>query len=425
MSDRSPPLRLLFVLGGRKVAERVDVKVLFREMLRARGLLVEYIILSKRPGPAWRTEIGDSERAHVVGCAGLAGVRGKLIDKWRELAADMRGVARVFTGDWHAVQVRDKFLVTPLYWLAAYARGLPRIYWLSYPFPEARLQEAREGRGVRRLFSLVWGRVSGWLLYGPICRGASLVFVQSEQMKSDLQAQGVPASKMTAVPMGIAPQHLSAPAASAVPGRVVYLGTLVRVRQLDILLEAMKLVLQEFPRAELIFIGDGDQPQDRLWLESQARELGIANAVRFTGHLPMEQAYQLVSTAAVCVSPFRPIGILRSTSPTKLVEYMAMGKPVVANDHPEQQQVLAESGAGVCVSWSAVGFASGILQLLRDPAAAQAMGSRGPEYVAQRRSYEVIARDVHERYLQLLGGSAAAQEPHVADTSGIRAEKAE
>ncbi len=41
--------------------------------------------------------------------------------------------------------------------------------------------------------------------------------------------------------------------------------------------------------------------------------------------------------------------ILRAASPTKLVEYMAMGKAVVANDHPEQKRVIEESGAGYCV----------------------------------------------------------------------------
>jgi hypothetical protein len=41
---------------------------------------------------------------------------------------------------------------------------------------------------------------------------------------------------------------------------------------------------------------------------------------------------------------------LNPASPTKLVEYMALGKAVVANDHPDQRMVLEQSGAGICVT---------------------------------------------------------------------------
>jgi glycosyltransferase involved in cell wall biosynthesis len=105
-----------------------------------------------------------------------------------------------------------------------------------------------------------------------------------------------------------------------------------------------------------------------------------------------------VAEADVCVSPFFPTPILNSTSPTKLVEYMAMGKAVVANDHPEQRLVIAESGAGLCVAWDETAFAQALLRLLRDPALARNMGERGRAWVLQHRTYDAIA-DLVEREL--------------------------
>ena len=46
---------------------------------------------------------------------------------------------------------------------------------------------------------------------------------------------------------------------------------------------------------------------------------------------------------------------------------MALGKAVVANDHPEQRRVIEESGAGICVPYAEQPFAAAIVRLLEDP----------------------------------------------------------
>jgi glycosyltransferase involved in cell wall biosynthesis len=108
-----------------------------------------------------------------------------------------------------------------------------------------------------------------------------------------------------------------------------------------------------------------------------------------------------VLDADVCVSPFLPTPVLNSTSPTKLVEYMAMGRAVVANDHPEQREVLASSGAGLCVPYEEDAFARAIVKILRDPEGAARMGRRGREYVERCRTYSRIADAVERDYRSL------------------------
>jgi glycosyltransferase involved in cell wall biosynthesis len=151
----------------------------------------------------------------------------------------------------------------------------------------------------------------------------------------------------------------------------------------------------------LYLVGDGDDPSDRDVIMEKVNKLGLQDSVIITGFLPREEAISYIERADVCVSPFYPTPILNSTSPTKLVEYMAMGKPVVANDHPEQRQIIEESRAGLCVPYDEQEFASAIIKILEDKATAREMGERGRRYVESERSYDRIAEDVERQYYEL------------------------
>ncbi|MGD2076604.1 MAG: glycosyltransferase, partial [Gammaproteobacteria bacterium] len=189
---------------------------------------------------------------------------------------------------------------------------------------------------------------------------------------------------------------------------VVYVGIITRARRMEFLIDVFRRVHQRAPRALLVLVGDGREG-DLAFLQHEARRHGVEKDVIFTGMLPRDQAWSYIRAARVCVSPFRPSPILDSTSPTKVVEYLALGKPVVANDHPDQARVLAESGAGIAVPYEPQAFASAVLELLNDDTRAKAMARRGPDYVRRNRSYELLSKALEERYLRLLQRPAIAE----------------
>ena len=399
----SPVLRgrVLYLVGGAGNAERVDISDLFVKRLAGFGLHVDYIIFSREPAAGWRKIEWRGATAYSVGRSRRGGLAGAAINKLIELGADLRTCGLALTGAYDLVQIRDKFVSAVLCAWAARLRGIRFVYWMSYPYAEQRIANAEEGRAFLPRLSLLVARFSAWLLYKVILPHADHVFVQSEQMLRDVESNGIPAAKMTAVRMAVS-EELLEKRGQVVPDTVLYLGTLIRFRRLDVLLEALKLLREQHPGAKLIFVGDGEDPRDRQLLEDRAVELGVRESVEFTGMLPMSEAHDRAASAAVCVSPFFPTPILKSTSPTKLYEYMALGRPVVVNRHPEQSAVIAESGAGVCVEWSARAFADGISLLLSDPARAESMGARGREYARTRCIYPVIAREVAAEYSRLL-----------------------
>ena len=115
---------------------------------------------------------------------------------------------------------------------------------------------------------------------------ADFVFVQSERMLEDVAKQGVARHKMMAVPMGIAWERLQdLPQAKklGLPKEAkvaVYMGTMVKVRQLDFILEAFVHVLVAEHDAVLLMVGG--EPKDVQRLQDIAAKLGISDSVHYT-----------------------------------------------------------------------------------------------------------------------------------------------
>ena len=219
------------------------------------------------------------------------------------------------------LQTRDEYMVSIIGLMLAKLTGKRFVYWCSYPFPEHALEIANERLGLARHILIMSGKFDHFLMYRIVMRFADHSFVQSQQMLQDVAAYGVPVERMTPVPMGVPSRLLSwakPHPVKNVPGRIVYVGTMSSVRNLHMLIDAFALAHEHFPEATLLMVGDGDKFHERASLEQQVTSLGLADVVQFTGFVPIEEAWSLAASAAVCVSPFYPTQILNSTSPTKL-----------------------------------------------------------------------------------------------------------
>lgn len=333
------------------------------------------------------------------------GFFGKLLNLAAYLVCDVVEMNRALRDGASIVLVRDKYVACIAAFLLTRYYSAKFVIWCSYPLPEHDEEIAAMSAGIKRWLLKIRSKSGELIYYRWGMRQADFVFVQSARMKRDLLAYGVPEARMQPVPMGVSRRVLDNAAnqgdVEIVSGRVLYLGTLIRVRRLTMLVRAFALVAERVGHAQLWFVGEGIEPGDRQALVDEVVRLGLEERVVFTGQLPMDKAWDHVRSAEVCLSPFYPTKVLSSTSPTKLVEYLAFGKPVVANDHPEQAQVLSESGAGLCVPWDETAFAEAIVNLLLNPALAKSMGAKGPSWVRSHRTYDLISRPVLDRLASL------------------------
>jgi glycosyltransferase involved in cell wall biosynthesis len=408
------PFRLLVVSSDTFPPQRVDVSVLFGEELSRRGHKIDWILQSEAEcGRPYRTEWGGGTvwvAPTDLGNSLLRRMRKHIVGIWHDAK-----VFQLLRGDeYDAVEVKDKFLAGVFGLLAARLNHKRFLYWLSFPYPEFYLSKARDGLARYPLLYRIRGLAFKWLLYRLLLPAADHVFVQSEQMKRDVAAQGVPAGKLTAVPMGIRLDRQVKPESATERTRIaptercfLYLGTLARERRIDFLLRVLVRVRARMPAARLYLVGKSEHPEDEEVLKEEARRLGVSAGVEFVGHLAQREAFRYVQDADVCVSPFYPTPIFNSTSPTKLIEYMAMGKAVVANTHPEQNTLIGESECGYCVPYDEDSFAEAIVKLLGSPDKAREMGLRGRKYVMEHRAYGIIADLVERQLCRVIEGKHA------------------
>jgi glycosyltransferase involved in cell wall biosynthesis len=259
---------------------------------------------------------------------------------------------------------------------------------------------------MRWAFVALKGYVGKFLIYKALLPRCDHVFVQSDRMAIDVAAHGIQRQRMTAVPMGVdleSVPHVRSDdyaAPSELRGKRVigYLGILDRSRRIDFLFEVLSVVRRTVPNACLLLVGDATEAPDRDWLEARARDLHVDDAVVWTGWVPTQVGWAYLRGTDVAVSLFPRGELLDSASPTKVVEYLALGVPVVANDQPDQHRVLTESGAGLTVAMDVHEFAAAIVKILGDAQLGARMRIAGPPYVKRRRSYALIGQQVADAY---------------------------
>jgi glycosyltransferase involved in cell wall biosynthesis len=397
--------KLLYLSSDKHPVRRVDVSVLFAEKLAGRGHKIDFVFQSEADCP-------KTYESEWHGCRVLVGRTdnrpkwySRIIKHLLSIAVDIHAIALIRKSNYDFVQLKDKYLSALFLIPVCKLYKVKFLYWSSYPFPEESLLKADDPNANYPFFYRLRGKVFDILFYRFIVPYAEFVFVQSEQMKLDLIDRGVPTEKQLPVPMGVSmskfPDSMEGINTGVEIPIVLHLGTLARVRKMDFLIRVFSLVSQRVPEARFQLVGGGDDELDIRLLQKEADRLGILDKILFTGWLPMAEALELVKKASVCVSPFYPTPVLNSTSPTKLVEYMAMGKAVVANAHPEQRLVIDESQAGICVQYDEHAFSDAIVELLKDSGRCTEMGKRGREYVEKNRTYERIAEMVERQYLAL------------------------
>jgi glycosyltransferase involved in cell wall biosynthesis len=192
-------------------------------------------------------------------------------------------------------------------------------------------------------------------------------------------------------------------------------GRLCEVKNHALLLEAAAIVLRDrdpgAPRIRFVLVGDGEL---RGRLEEHARQLGIADTVKFVGF--REDAAAIYSDLDLVV--------LTSTNegtPLTLLEAMAAGRPVVATEVGGVVDILGERlrRAGRISIWEhgitagsrdADGVAKALDYLITRPDIRAEMGSRGRLYVRGSLSRNRLIRDIEALYHELLDPGAAALE---------------
>jgi glycosyltransferase involved in cell wall biosynthesis len=191
-----------------------------------------------------------------------------------------------------------------------------------------------------------------------------------------------------------------------VPGRVLIVGTIRPLKGTMEAIQAMKLVRQQLPHAELCVVGPFVAPfRDYGDLVQQAVAQGDTSTyVHLMGHLEHEALLDAYRTGHVFLLPS-----WQESSPVALAQAMAAGLPSVVSDIGGIEHLIAEDETGYRFPPRNVdALAKGILRLLNNPETCQRFGRRARQVAQARFSPELAAQRTHDLYRWLIDARSPA-----------------
>lgn len=206
------------------------------------------------------------------------------------------------------------------------------------------------------------------------CRGLITI---TQNLADDLRATYQVDTPVWVAPDGV-DEKLAAQSPEYPPNAtpvLLYLGSLHPWKGVELLIRAMQFVTGAMLR---IVGGVANRVAE---LRSLAKQLNVAGRVEFLGPIDPIKRFNVIAAADICLLPSSNSSIgSRFTSPLKLFEYLAMGKPIVASDLPALREVLQDNVTALLTS---VGderkFAATINLLLRDEPLRLRLGANAKE----------------------------------------------
>lgn len=194
---------------------------------------------------------------------------------------------------------------------------------------------------------------------------------------------------------------------------VVFVGAFYAWHGIETLLRAFKCVLDEFPAARLMLVGDGAA---RDTMQATAEALGIAPSVTFTGRVPHDRVPAFMAAADIAAAPYESLGGPLWLSPLKVYEYMASGAAIVASRVGQIAEVITDGRNGLLVTpGDPRDLAAAMGRLMRDAAERAALGSQARDDATRRHSWGVYIdrlEQVFQDAVAARGGRRGGDAPH-------------
>lgn len=231
-------------------------------------------------------------------------------------------------------------------------------------------------------------------------RHSQLITVATPGMRDALLRRDVPADRVLHLSNAVDVERFAgvSPRPPAERARVLYSGTVGMAQGVRTLLEAARMLQDDGEPVDIAIAGDG---AERPELEALAREWRLGN-VTFAGRVSRDAIPGLLADSDMTVLTLRDLPLFEDALPTKLLEYMAAGRPVAAAASGLVADVVGSAGAGlVTAPEDPAGLAASIRSLAHDRDAALTMGRAARRHVDEHYSRDALVERL-ERELTAL-----------------------
>jgi glycosyltransferase involved in cell wall biosynthesis len=234
-----------------------------------------------------------------------------------------------------------------------------------------------------------------------VAAGADLIFTHAHTNIPTIAQMGIAEERIQVVYRGIDLERIKSAEGSRVPRRILTVGRLIPVKQMDSVLATFRLVRRSWPDATLTVLGDGPE---RPRLEAMADAWGLQDAVQFRGHVPQAEVF-----AEMAVSE---IFLFQSISPSERLpnvakEAMAAGCACIVSDTPGISELITDGVSGFIVPQRATHeeVSSVISRIFTDPMLRRRFHARALEHLKAHFDF----RSSMEKYLLQWSVAAAGK----------------
>jgi glycosyltransferase involved in cell wall biosynthesis len=239
---------------------------------------------------------------------------------------------------------------------------------------------------------------------------ASRIFVVSEVGRRELIGRGIPPQRIVLNPNGVSPDRFASGGGPAVRRDaglssedvvVGFVGTFGPWHGAPLLARAFARLYQDLPRLRMLFVGEGPELEQT---REEIRISGLDGAARFVGRVRPSDIPRYLDACDILVSPQVPLPdeIEFFGSPTKLFEYMAAGKGIVASRLGQIGEVLEHGRSALLVEpGDEAGLSDAISKLANAPELRAQLGAVARERARERHTWAASAMRVVEAYEEL------------------------
>jgi glycosyltransferase involved in cell wall biosynthesis len=175
------------------------------------------------------------------------------------------------------------------------------------------------------------------------------------------------------------------------PKKVVFAGAMYYHRGLDVLLQTIPLVIKKIPDVKFVLLGSGSEMEK---LKKMVSENKLDNSVEFKGWIEREKIPENIADASIGIGPLRLTDVTSRALPIKVLEYMAVSLPLIAQKGTLPEDVLENGKNGFFIQ-NTHELAEKIILLLNEPKQVEVMGANSLEMV-QKFSWDKVVKTIIE-----------------------------
>ena len=279
------------------------------------------------------------------------------------------------------------------------------IFTIFHPFhlvPKAAVEAAKE-LGIPSIVKVddaIYEKASGIkllqrkiekMINGKTLRyGTKILVSNNDTKKIIIDEYGVKSEKISIIPNGV-DLSLFSITNTKNPKKIVFAGAMYYHRGLDILLEAIPLVVKKIPDVKFVLLGSGAEMGK---LKKIVSDNKLEKSIEFKGWINREEIPKNISDASIGIGPLRLTDVTSRALPIKVLEYMAVSLPIIAQKGTLPEDVLENGKNGYFIQ-NTNDLAEKIILLLNQPKKVENMGIQSLKMV-QKFSWNNVVKNIIE-----------------------------